>query len=80
MKLTSERVSSRQFEGRRRLSHRQELAASAHCCAAVTIAEVGGDAVLRQYKGPESQVRSSLKPNSIAFWENRAAVHYAVRN
>jgi len=38
------------------------------------------DEVLRQYKRPEFQVRFSWKPNSVAFWDNRAAVHYAVRN
>jgi taurine dioxygenase len=36
--------------------------------------------VLRQYKKPEHQVRFSWRPGSIAFWDNRAAVHYAVRN
>ena len=36
--------------------------------------------VLRQYKKPELQVRFSWRPGSIAFWDNRAAVHYAVRN
>ena len=36
--------------------------------------------VLRQYKKPEYQVRFSWRPGSIAFWDNRAAVHYAVRN
>jgi len=36
--------------------------------------------VLRQYKRPEYQVRFSWKPGSVAFWDNRAAVHYAVRN
>jgi alpha-ketoglutarate-dependent taurine dioxygenase len=38
------------------------------------------DEVLRQYKRPEFQVRFSWKPGSVAFWDNRAAVHYAVRN
>lgn len=38
------------------------------------------DEILRQYKRPEFQVRFSWKPNSVAFWDNRAAVHYAVRN
>jgi alpha-ketoglutarate-dependent sulfate ester dioxygenase len=41
-------------------------------------------AVLQQlldaYRKPEHQVRFSWRPNSIAFWDNRAAVHYAVRN
>ncbi|HEX7873234.1 MAG TPA: TauD/TfdA family dioxygenase [Sphingobium sp.] len=36
--------------------------------------------VLRQYKRPEFQTRFSWKPGSVAFWDNRAAVHYAVRN
>lgn len=38
------------------------------------------DEILRQYKRPELQVRFSWRPNSVAFWDNRAAVHYAVRN
>lgn len=36
--------------------------------------------ILRQYKRPEFQVRFSWRPNSVAFWDNRGAVHYAVRN
>ena len=36
--------------------------------------------VLDQYKKPEHQVRFSWRRHSIAFWDNRAAVHYAVRN
>jgi len=36
--------------------------------------------ILRQYKKPELQVRFTWAPGSIAFWDNRAAVHYAVRN
>jgi taurine dioxygenase len=36
--------------------------------------------VLTQYQKPEFQVRFSWRPHSIAFWDNRAAVHYAVRN
>jgi alpha-ketoglutarate-dependent taurine dioxygenase len=36
--------------------------------------------ILQQYKQPEYQVRFSWSPGSIAFWDNRAAVHYAVRN
>jgi alpha-ketoglutarate-dependent sulfate ester dioxygenase len=36
--------------------------------------------VLDQYRKPENQVRFSWRPGSIAFWDNRAAVHYAVRN
>lgn len=38
------------------------------------------DEVLRQYKRPEFQVRFSWRPGSVAFWDNRATVHYAVRN
>lgn len=37
-------------------------------------------AVLHQYKKPENQVRFSWRPGSVAFWDNRAVVHYAVRN
>jgi alpha-ketoglutarate-dependent sulfate ester dioxygenase len=36
--------------------------------------------VIDQYRKPEHQVRFSWRPGSIAFWDNRAAVHYAVRN
>jgi len=36
--------------------------------------------VLAQYQKPEHQVRFSWRPGSIAFWDNRAAVHIAVRN
>jgi alpha-ketoglutarate-dependent taurine dioxygenase len=36
--------------------------------------------VLEQYQKPELQVRFSWRPGSVAFWDNRAAVHYAVRN
>jgi taurine dioxygenase len=36
--------------------------------------------ILRQYKKPELQVRFTWAPGSIAFWDNRGAVHYAVRN
>ena len=32
-----------------------------------------------EYRKPENQVRVSWRPGSIAFWDNRAAVHYAVR-
>jgi alpha-ketoglutarate-dependent taurine dioxygenase len=38
------------------------------------------DIVLDHYKAPENQVRFSWQPGSVAFWDNRAAVHYAVRN
>jgi alpha-ketoglutarate-dependent taurine dioxygenase len=33
-----------------------------------------------QYRKPEFQVRFSWRPGSVAFWDNRAAVHYAVHN
>jgi taurine dioxygenase len=36
--------------------------------------------ILDQYRRPENQVRFSWRPGSLAFWDNRAAVHYAVRN
>ncbi len=36
--------------------------------------------ILEEYRRPEIQVRFSWRPGSIAFWDNRAAVHYAVRN
>jgi alpha-ketoglutarate-dependent taurine dioxygenase len=36
--------------------------------------------VLAQYQKPEFQVRFTWRPGSIAFWDNRAAVHIAVRN
>lgn len=36
--------------------------------------------ILRQYQRPEFQVRFSWRPGSVAFWDNRGAVHYAVRN
>lgn len=38
------------------------------------------DEIVHQYKRPEFQVRFSWRPGSVAFWDNRAAVHYAVRN
>lgn len=38
------------------------------------------DEVLRQYKRPDVQARFSWRPGTVAFWDNRAAVHYAVRN
>lgn len=38
------------------------------------------DIVLDHYKNPEYQVRFSWDKGSVAFWDNRAAVHYAVRN
>jgi len=36
--------------------------------------------ILSQYQKLEYQVRFSWRPGSIAFWDNRAAVHFAVRN
>lgn len=36
--------------------------------------------VLRQYQRPEFQVRFNWRPGSVAFWDNRGAVHFAVRN
>ena len=36
--------------------------------------------ILYHYKKPDNQVRFSWRPGSVAFWDNRAAVHYAVRN
>ncbi len=36
--------------------------------------------VLRQYQRPEFQLRFSWRPGSVAFWDNRGAVHYAARN
>jgi len=36
--------------------------------------------ILDRYKKPEYQVRFAWKPGSIAFWDNRAAVHRAVRD
>jgi alpha-ketoglutarate-dependent taurine dioxygenase len=36
--------------------------------------------IIDQYRKPEHQVRFRWRPGSVAFWDNRAAVHYAVRN
>jgi len=36
--------------------------------------------ILDEYKRPEYQVRFKWRPDSIAFWDNRAAVHYAVHD
>jgi alpha-ketoglutarate-dependent sulfate ester dioxygenase len=36
--------------------------------------------ILDAYRNPEYQVRFSWRPGSVAFWDNRAAVHLAVRN
>lgn len=34
--------------------------------------------ILDQYRTPEYQLRFSWRPKSIAFWDNRATVHYGV--
>jgi alpha-ketoglutarate-dependent sulfate ester dioxygenase len=36
--------------------------------------------IIDQYRKPEHQVRFHWRPGSLAFWDNRAAVHYGVRN
>jgi alpha-ketoglutarate-dependent taurine dioxygenase len=36
--------------------------------------------LLDEYKRPEYQVRFKWRTNSIAFWDNRAAVHYAIHD
>lgn len=36
--------------------------------------------ILDQYRKPEYQVRFKWRPGSVAFWDNRAAVHIAIRN
>ena len=36
--------------------------------------------ILDEYKRPEYQVRFKWRPDSIAFWDNRAAVHYAIHD
>ncbi|MEJ5976237.1 TauD/TfdA family dioxygenase [Novosphingobium sp. PS1R-30] len=36
--------------------------------------------ILRQYKRPEFQARFSWRPGTVAFWDNRSTVHYAVKN
>lgn len=36
--------------------------------------------ILDQYRKPEFQVRFKWKPGSVAFWDNRAAVHIAIRD
>lgn len=38
------------------------------------------DEIVDQYKRPEYQVRFSWRPGSVAFWDNRGSLHYAVRN
>lgn len=36
--------------------------------------------ILDQYRKPDYQVRFKWQPGSVAFWDNRAAVHIAIRN
>lgn len=36
--------------------------------------------ILNRYRKPEYQIRFNWKPGSIAFWDNRAAIHRAVRD
>jgi taurine dioxygenase len=36
--------------------------------------------ILDQYRKPEFQVRFKWRPGSVAFWDNRAAVHIAIRD
>jgi taurine dioxygenase len=36
--------------------------------------------ILDRYRKSEHQVRFQWKPGSIAFWDNRVAVHRAVRD
>ncbi|MFT3966197.1 MAG: TauD/TfdA family dioxygenase [Sphingobium sp.] len=36
--------------------------------------------ILDRYRKPEYQVRFKWRPGSIAFWDNRAAVHRAIHN
>jgi taurine dioxygenase len=36
--------------------------------------------LFRQAQAPEYQVRLKWKPNTIAFWDNRACQHYAVQD
>ncbi|MDR3507356.1 MAG: TauD/TfdA family dioxygenase [Caulobacteraceae bacterium] len=36
--------------------------------------------ILDQYRKPEYQVRFSWRPGSVVFWDNRAAVHIAIRD
>src|SRR5262249_17160491 len=36
--------------------------------------------ILSAYQNGQHQVRFSWKPGSVAFWDNRAAVHIAIRN
>jgi alpha-ketoglutarate-dependent taurine dioxygenase len=38
------------------------------------------DQILAGYSKPEVQVRFKWTPNSVAFWDNRAGLHYAVVN
>lgn len=36
--------------------------------------------ILDQYRKAEYQIRFAWRPGSVAFWDNRAAVHIAIRN
>lgn len=38
------------------------------------------DGILAEYSKPEVQVRFKWTPNTVAFWDNRAGLHYAVVN
>jgi alpha-ketoglutarate-dependent taurine dioxygenase len=38
------------------------------------------DRILAEYSKPEVQVRFKWTPNTVAFWDNRAGLHYAVVN
>jgi alpha-ketoglutarate-dependent taurine dioxygenase len=38
------------------------------------------DQILAGYSKPEVQVRFKWTPNTVAFWDNRAGLHYAVVN
>jgi len=38
------------------------------------------DQILAGYSKPEVQVRFKWSPNTVAFWDNRAGLHYAVVN
>lgn len=38
------------------------------------------DIIERHYSRPEFQVRFAWRKGSVVFWDNRASVHYAVRN
>lgn len=52
--------------------------------AILGLTQAESDDLIRQihdeYKRPEYQVRFKWRPHSIAFWDNRAAVHYAIHD